>query len=56
VVAAVLLPPSLLTGLLGINVGGIPGSDNPLSFLIVIAIIAFIAIVEIVILRRLKWI
>jgi zinc transporter len=56
VVAAVLLPPSLLTGLLGINVGGIPGSDNPLSFLIVIAIITFIAIVEIVILRRLKWI
>ena len=56
VVAAVLLPPSLLTGLLGINVGGIPGADNPLSFLIVIAIIAFIAIVEVVILRRLKWI
>lgn len=56
VVAAVLLPPSLLTGLLGINVGGVPGTDDPLAFSIVIALIILIAIVEIAILRRLKWI
>ena len=56
VVAAVLLPPSLVTGLLGINVGGVPGTDNPLSFLIVIVLLALLAVVELAILRRLKWI
>lgn len=35
VVAAIFLPLGLITGLLGINVGGIPGVDNPLSFWIV---------------------
>jgi zinc transporter len=56
VVAAVLLPPGLVTGLLGINVGGVPGTDNPLSFLIVIVLLALLAVVELAILRHLKWI
>jgi zinc transporter len=33
VVAGVFLPLGFVTGLLGINVGGIPGADNPLAFL-----------------------
>lgn len=32
VVAAIFLPLGLLTGLLGINVGGIPGVDSPWAF------------------------
>ena len=56
VVAAVLLPPSLLTGLLGINVGGMPGADNPLSFAIVVVLIIALAVVEVAVLRHLKWI
>ena len=32
VVAAIFLPLGLLTGLLGINVGGVPGADNPWAF------------------------
>jgi zinc transporter len=56
VVAAVLLPPSLLTGLLGVNVGGMPGVDHPMSFAIVVALIVAIAVVEVAVLRRLKWI
>jgi zinc transporter len=55
-VAAVLLPPSLLTGLLGINVGGMPGTDNPLAFAIVVVLIIALAVVEVSVLRRLKWI
>lgn len=39
VVAAVFLPLGLLTGLLGINVGGIPGADNPWAFAIVCALL-----------------
>ena len=56
VVAAVLLPPSLLTGLLGINVGGMPGADHPMSFAVVVVLIIAIAVVEVVVLRHLKWI
>lgn len=37
VVAAIFLPLGLLTGLLGINVGGIPGVDDPNAFWIVCA-------------------
>lgn len=32
VVAAIFLPLSFVTGLLGVNVGGIPGADNPEGF------------------------
>ncbi len=56
VVATVLLPPSLITGLLGINVGGMPGTDQPWAFPTVIVMLAVLAMVEIVVLRRLKWI
>ncbi|MFT4623513.1 MAG: zinc transporter [Myxococcota bacterium] len=35
VVAAIFLPLGLLTGLLGINVGGIPGTESPYAFMLV---------------------
>ncbi|MBY4678944.1 zinc transporter ZntB [Marinobacterium arenosum] len=38
-VAAIFLPLGFLTGLLGINVGGIPGSDYPWAFLIFLVIL-----------------
>lgn len=56
VVATVLLPPSLITGLLGINVGGVPGAESSWSFWIVIVLVIVLAVVEIAVLRRLKWI
>jgi len=56
VIAAIFLPPSLLTGILGVNVGGIPGIDNPYGFPITLAGILLIAVVELWVLRRLKWI
>lgn len=37
VVAALFLPLGFLTGLLGVNVGGIPGADNPRAFWLVSA-------------------
>ncbi len=39
IVAALFLPLGLLTGLLGINVGGMPGVDNPYAFSIVCALL-----------------
>jgi zinc transporter len=56
VVATVLLPPSLITGLLGINVAGMPGAEQPGAFPIVIVLLVVLAMVEIIVLRRLKWI
>ncbi len=55
-VATVLLPPSLITGLLGINVGGMPGADQPWAFWAAIIVLLVLAGVEIVVLRRLRWI
>lgn len=56
IVAAIFLPVSFLTGLLGINVGGMPGVDSGLAFWIVCGIMSIVIILEIMILKRLKWI
>ncbi len=56
IVAAVLLPPSLITGLFGINVGGMPGVESAWSFGFVVVGLVVLAAIEIVLLRRLKWI
>jgi len=55
VVAAVMLPLSFLTGLLGINVGGIPLANNGMGFTIVCAVLAGIIVIEILIVRHLHW-
>ncbi len=44
IVATIFMPLTLLTGLLGINVGGIPGSDHPYAFWIVCSVIVSLAI------------
>ena len=56
IVAAVLLPPSLITGLFGINVGGMPGVENIWAFTAVVLGLITIGVVEVILLRRLKWI
>lgn len=43
IVAAVFLPLGLLTGLLGINVGGMPGVDDPWAFWIVCGLLVVMA-------------
>ncbi len=55
IVAAVFLPLGLITGLLGINVGGIPGSDTAWAFTAVCVGLVVLGVAEVVILRRLKW-
>ncbi len=56
IVAAVFLPLGLLTGYLGINVGGIPGTDWRWSFAIVGVGILVVAGLELWLFRKLKWI
>lgn len=55
IVAAVFLPLGLITGLLGINVGGMPGVNSPIAFTIVCLLLVGLAIGEIWFLRRRKW-
>lgn len=55
IVAAIFLPLGLLTGLLGINVGGIPGTESPWAFLIVTVFLVVLAIVLVTWFKKLKW-
>lgn len=54
-VAAVFLPLGLLTGLLGINVGGMPGAESPVAFWIVTGGLVVLAGVLVVVFRWMKW-
>ncbi len=56
IVATVFLPMSFLTGLLGMNVAGIPDEHNPLGFVIVCTAMVLIAVGSWIFLRWRKWI
>ena len=56
VVAAVLLPLSFITGLLGINVDGMPGAkDAPTAFWLVSGGLVLIAVIQLWLFKRLRW-
>lgn len=55
VIAAIFLPLGFLTGLLGINVGGIPGADDPNAFWIFIAMLTALVAMQIALFKKLKW-
>lgn len=54
-VAGIFLPLGLLTGLLGINVGGIPGTESPFAFALVAALLILIAGAEVAWFRSRRW-
>jgi zinc transporter len=55
VVAALFLPLGFVTGLLGINVGGMPGVDSAWAFGLVCLLLIGLGALEIWLLRRLRW-
>jgi zinc transporter len=55
IVAAIFLPLGLLTGLLGINVGGIPGAEFKWAFAVVTAILLLIGIGLILWFKKIRW-
>lgn len=56
VIAGIFLPAGFFTGLLGVNIGGIPGVENPMAFtLFCLALVVVIAL-EVVILKKLRFI
>jgi zinc transporter len=55
VIAAIFLPLGFLTGLFGINVGGIPGADNGNAFLLFCGLLVVIVVIQVLIFKKLKW-
>jgi zinc transporter len=55
VVAAVFLPLGFVTGLLGVNVAGVPGAETPWAFAAVAGGSAAVAAVEVWLFKRLGW-
>jgi zinc transporter len=55
VIAGIFLPLSFLTGLLGINVGGIPGTDSAVAFTLVCVGLVALAGVQGWLFRHLRW-
>ena len=56
VVATIMLPLGFITGLLGINVGGLPGAETKWAFWAVCGGLTTLTVIEIWVLKRLKWI
>jgi zinc transporter len=55
VVAAIFLPLGFLTGLLGINVGGIPGAGSKMGFTTFVILLLIVIIVQILFFKKKKW-
>lgn len=55
IITGVFLPLSFITGLLGINVGGIPLASSAWGFAIVAALLTLTAIVELIFFKRQHW-
>ncbi|MBK9386785.1 MAG: hypothetical protein IPN34_18375 [Planctomycetes bacterium] len=55
-VTALFLPLSFLTGLLGINVGGIPWAEDPQGFFLVTGMLGALCVVVLGTLKALRWI
>ena len=55
IVAGIFLPLGFLTGLLGINVGGMPGMNDPDAFWTVVTFCLLLFVTLIIVFRRLRW-
>ncbi|MFB0612464.1 zinc transporter ZntB [Aurantiacibacter poecillastricola] len=55
IVAAIFLPLGFITGLLGINVGGMPGVEDGHAFWIVVGLCCGILLVQVILFWRWKW-
>ena len=55
IVSAIFLPLGFATGLLGINVGGIPGADNDQAFMMFIAMLLGLATLMLIYFRYKRW-
>jgi zinc transporter len=55
VAATIFLPLSFLTGLMGINIGGMPGIEHQWAFWLFTAMCIGLVVVQIALFRKKKW-
>lgn len=55
VIAAIFLPLGFLTGLLGVNIAGIPGVDSPNAFMHFCIMLSILVLVQIALFKKFKW-
>lgn len=55
VVAAIFLPLGFLTGLFGVNVGGIPLADDPRGFVEMVLVLLLITVLQVLLFRWRRW-
>jgi zinc transporter len=55
IVATIFLPLNFIAGLLGMNVGGIPDSQDPHAFWLIVGVCGLIILAQLVLFRRLRW-
>lgn len=55
IVSAIFLPLTFVTGLLGMNVAGIPHADSPHAFAVIGAMLSIVAGTVVFLLRRMRW-
>lgn len=55
IVAAIFLPLGFLTGVLGMNVGGLPGTTSHSAFWVTCAGMAVLVVIQLIVFRKLKW-
>lgn len=53
--SAIFLPLTFLTGLLGVNIGGIPGSENTEAFMIFCGILMLLFVLQMALFYRFRW-
>ena len=56
ILSTIMMPLSFVTGLLGVNVGGVPARETPWAFAALCGLLVVIAISEYLLLRRLHWV
>lgn len=55
IISAIFLPLTFLTGLLGINIGGIPGANNDNAFYIFSIILVMVTSAQFLLFKKKKW-
>ncbi|MFT7528788.1 MAG: zinc transporter, partial [Arenicella sp.] len=55
VITAIFLPLGFLTGLFGINIGGMPGVDNNMAFSIFSIGLIVVVFIQIILFKLFKW-
>jgi zinc transporter len=54
-ISGIMLPLTFLTGLLGVNLGGIPGASNPWAFVIFCGLLGIVGVCQYCLFRWLRW-